>query len=394
LGAVTDPRSQVTAYAYDGLSNLNRQVSPDTGTTVNTFDAAGNLLTQTDAKGQVTTYAYDALNRITSITFQDGIRQTYAYDQGANGIGRLSSITETDAANAVAGQTQYAYDPKGRVLSEVRTLAGSAYTTAYAYDSAGRLAGVTYPSGRTVAYGFDALGRIAQVTTSKGPATQTVVASVAYQPFGGVKGYTLGNGQSHTRSYDLDGRIAIYSLGAKQFSLGFDAASRISSIAEVGNAVNTNHYGYDALDRLTQALLPNTNFGYAYDAVGNRQLKSAGAATELYTYAPTSNQLVWITSGTGARRDFWFDANGSTLGDGANQYSYDARGRLIRATSVLGTTDYQVNALGQRVRKANPGGDTVFHYDTRGRLIAESDSLGAVKREYLYLNDIPVAVIQ
>ena len=37
-------------------------------------------------------------------------------------------------------------------------------------------------------------------------------------------------------------------------------------------------------------------------------------------------------------------------------------------------------------------GDTIFHYDTRGRLIAETDSAGALRREYLYLHDTPVAV--
>ena len=221
-----------------------------------------------------------------------------------------------------------------------------------------------------------------------------MVANVAYQPFGGVKSYTLGNGQSYTRSYDLDGRIASYSLGAKQFNLGFDAASRIASIAEYGNAINTNNYGYDALDRLTQALLPNKSVNYAYDAVGNRLLRTVGANTDLYAYASTNNQLVSITTVSGPLRSFQFDANGSTLGDGANQYAYDARGRLIRAMSAWGSTDYQVNALGQRVRKSGTGADAVFHYDTRGRLIAESDPGGAVRREYLYLNDVPVAVIQ
>jgi YD repeat-containing protein len=40
-------------------------VSPDTGTTTNTYDAAGNLLTKTDARGAVATYTYDVLNRVT-----------------------------------------------------------------------------------------------------------------------------------------------------------------------------------------------------------------------------------------------------------------------------------------------------------------------------------------
>jgi YD repeat-containing protein len=67
---------------------------------------------------------------------------------------------------------------------------------------------------------------------------------------------------------------------------------------------------------------------------------------------------------------------------------------MMRAVSTAGTTGYQVNALGQRVRKTNGSGDTVFHYDTRGKLIAESDAAGALKREYVYLGDIPVALIK
>src|SRR5882762_4862725 len=175
LTQVTDPRSLVTGYTVDGLGNLTQQSSPDTGTTVNTYDAAGNLLTQTDAKGQVTTYAYDALNRVTLITFHDGSKQTYAYDQGPNGIGRLSSIVETDPALQVTSQIAYAYDLHGRVVSETRTVSGIAYVLGYSYDSAGRLTGLTYPSGRTVTYAFDALGRVNQVNTTKGTATQIVV---------------------------------------------------------------------------------------------------------------------------------------------------------------------------------------------------------------------------
>jgi hypothetical protein len=36
----------------------------------------------------------------------------------------------------------------------------------------------------------------------------------------------------------------------------------------------------------------------------------------------------------------------------------------------------------------------VFLYDLRGHLVAETSPAGAVKREYIYLNDIPLAVIQ
>ncbi len=395
LVSVTDPRNLATSYTYDGLGNLNQQQSPDTGGTASSYDDAGNLLTQTDAKGQVTTYAYDALNRVTSITFHDGSRQAYVYDQGQNGVGRLTRITETDANQLVVAITAYAYDPHGRPTQETRTIGGIAYVTAYEYDAAGRLTGTTYPSGRQVSFNLDSLGRILEVWSAPaGGTAQAVATNVAYRPFGGVQGYTLGNGQSVVRGYDQDGRIASYTLGAQTFAIGYDAASRVSFISDAANPANANTYGYDAMDRLTSAAIPNNQYSYVYDKVGNRTSKTVGSSTDTYAYSATSNRIASITAQAGAVRNFTFDPNGSTTDDGVNQYAYDARGRMAGSAGALGATTYQVNALGQRVRKTNASGDTVFHYDTKGRLIAESGPGGGMRREYLWLGDIPLAVVQ
>ena len=392
---VTDPRSLATAYTVDGLGNLTQQTSPDSGASVNTYDVAGNLHTQRDAKAQLTTYAYDVLNRVALITFHDGSKQTYGYDQGDGGIGRLTSITERNAGNEQTSLSAYVYDPKGRVTSETRTLAGVQYKTAYSYDSFGRLSGMTYPSGRTLAYDFDAVGRVSGITTTKpGESPQTVVSNVAYHPFGGVKGYTLGNGQVYSRSIDQDGRIASYTLGPQSFAIGYDAASRIAFISDLWNPANSNTYDYDNLDRLISAVLPGTPYAYGYDAVGNRTSRTAGSSTDTYAYSNTSNRIASIMPTSGPVRNFVFDANGSTTADGINTYTYDVRGRMSQAASSIGTTTYQVNALGQRVRKTNSLGDKVFHYDTKGRLIAETDAAGTLKREMFYLGDIPVAVFQ
>jgi YD repeat-containing protein len=402
LTQVTDPRNLVTTYTVDGLGNLTEQISPDTGRTQYTeHDAAGNLRTQVDAKLQVTQYTYDALNRVTSITFHDGSKQTYAYDQGANGIRRLSSITETNSENQITSVIAYAYDQHGRVTSETRTVSAVQYVVAYHYDNSGRLDQITYPSGRTVNYAFDDLGRVSGVTTTKpGDQAQSVVSNVEYHPFGGVKGYTLGNGQVYTRGIDLDGRISSYTLPkpgfeppVQSFGIGYDAASRIEFISQDGLPLNS--YGYDNLDRLTSASLPaSTVYGYTYDAVGNRTSRIAGS-TQDYAYSSTSNRIASITpAGGGPVRNFFFDANGSTTADGNNTYDYEARGRMMRATSALGVTNYQINALGQRIRKTNSQIDRVFHYDTGGRLIAETDPGGGTKRELIYLGDIPVGVVQ
>jgi YD repeat-containing protein len=290
----------------------------------------------------------------------------------------------------------YAYDLHGRTISETRTINSVQYALAYSYDPFGRLSGLTYPSGRTVSYLFDAVGRIKQVTTKPpaGSDAQVAASDISYQPFGGVKSFTFGNGQTYTRGFDRDGRISSYSLGAQTFAIGYDAASRISLIADTDNAANLNSYMYDDLGRLIGAVVPGTPFAYTYDAVGNRTSKTVGSAKDTYVYSTTSNQLSSITTQAGSARDFTFDANGSTTSDGVNQYAYDTRGRMVQSSGALGVTRYQINALGQRVRKSHAADDRVFVYDTWGHLIAEVDPSGGLKREYIYLNDIPLAVIQ
>jgi len=61
--------------------------------------------------------------------------------------------------------------------------------------------------------------------------------------------------------------------------------------------------------------------------------------------------------------------------------------------AIAGTSTFQVNALGQRVQKTTSSGDSVFVYDLSGHLIEQADATGTVKRELLYLGDIPVGVV-
>ena len=55
--------------------------------------------------------------------------------------------------------------------------------------------------------------------------------------------------------------------------------------------------------------------------------------------------------------------------------------------------EYVYNGKGERVQKTAGGTTTIFHYDATGLLIAESDALGNVSREYVYLNVQPLAIL-
>jgi YD repeat-containing protein len=108
--SVTDPRSLVTGYTTDGIGNTTTQASPDTGTTTQTFNAAGLTATRRDARNVTATYSYDALNRLTRIIYAgtgfSSLTDTYVYDQGPNGIGRLTSMTYSGGSTTWSSPTK------------------------------------------------------------------------------------------------------------------------------------------------------------------------------------------------------------------------------------------------------------------------------------------------
>lgn len=386
--SVRDPRLLTTTYTVNGLGDRKAVSSPDSGNAGNTYDAAGNLKTATDARNQVTRYDYDVLNRVTNVQLHDNSAQVYAYDTGLNGIGRLSSITERDASAVVQTVLTFHYDTLGRVRRAVRTVGGRDFEIAYGYDSLGRLETLTYPSGRVLTHSYDPLGRVSGLTTAAvSQAAQPVVSGVQYFPFGGVSQFLYANGQTFRRGFDRDGRTDLYTLGARTFNVGYDRADQIETIRDQADAAQTNFYDYDGLGRIFTATLPSTSYGYRHDAVGNRTRVIMGS-TVSYDYPTTNNRL---TAVGGVSRGF--DNNGSVTSMPANTFGYDVRGRMRTNQGAAGTTNYQVDALGLRIRKTNAQGDTVFVYDTAGRLLSENAPNGVVLKEYIYLGDIPVAVV-
>ncbi|MFN9972628.1 MAG: RHS repeat domain-containing protein, partial [Phycisphaerae bacterium] len=58
------------------------------------------------------------------------------------------------------------------------------------------------------------------------------------------------------------------------------------------------------------------------------------------------------------------------------------------------STSFLVFSVGERIVMTNPQGDTLYQFDAQGRLISETSASGTPRREYIYLGDAPVAVIQ
>jgi YD repeat-containing protein len=83
----------------------------------------------------------------------------------------------------------FAYDEAGRLASETRVISSATHVTGYSYNSAGDLAGMTYPGGLNVSFNRDAGDQISGISIDG----QTLVSAVIHRPFGPLKSATLGS---------------------------------------------------------------------------------------------------------------------------------------------------------------------------------------------------------
>jgi len=244
-----------------------------------------------------------------------------------------------------------------------------------------------------VRYGYDTLGEVTGVwVTPTGGAEQVVASGVTWLPFGPILTYTLGNGQTVSRTDDASYNVTAVLSPALELRFTLDYMGNIKAVTETSGASAT--YLYDPLYRLTSV---NDATGkaietYTYNPTGDRLSKTApGAYTGAYKYqAPTH----WLTAtGTASRT---YDANGNTTGNAAAGtvwgYGYNGRNRMTvvqQGGSTVGT--YVYNANNERVAKTASKVTTRFVYDDASQLVSEAS--GTTRREYVAIGGLPVAVL-
>src|SRR6185437_6951555 len=150
---------------------------------------------QTGSATQTISYCYDALHRVTGKAYSAQTCQngqlpvgtavvSYIYDQGTNGVGRMTSLADQ------AGTGTYAYDVMGRIASEQRTIAGISKSMSYSYNLDGTLSTATYPSGAVITYTPSGAGRMLSVVDTTNAINYATTAT--YTPDGSLNGFVSG----------------------------------------------------------------------------------------------------------------------------------------------------------------------------------------------------------
>lgn len=279
-------------------------------------------------------------------------------------------------------------------------MAGVVYITAYAYDAADTLKGITYPSGDTATYQLNALGQVSEIDAVIGGSAKTLASGIQYLPFGSWTRLTLGNGVITTRAFDTDYRIgSIVSGSVLSRSYGYDQRNNITSITDALRPGRTQALTYDAIGELTNATGIYGSLGYFYNGSSGDRTRATAVlpANTNYIYPTTSHKLS-STSGLLGPTNYSYDPAGNLTGKGTTTYTFNNAGRLA-AISGSGSPQYLYNAIGQRVEKTVTSGllggvhtSTVFSYDQSGLLLREGTATGALGSEYFYIYGEPLAL--
>ena len=379
LWQVTDSRGLVTTYTYNGFGDAVQQSSPDTGTTSYSYDSAGRQTAQTRANGVVVNYGWDKLDRRTT-RIAGAASETFEYDQGTYGKGRLTRVTDA------TGSTAYTYAADGQITQQVNIISGNTFTTTWGYNAAGQLTSMSYPNGTALSYTYDATGRLATLGSNI-VGWSTIANSFLYQPATDARyAWRHGNGVPRTYTQDSDKRLTQLAAGIVQsLTYAWNNTDTLASISDAAWPATTSSFAYNAADRLSGVTRSGDDQSFTLDGVGNRTAQTRAGLPYSYTLGTTDNRVAAVSGSIS--RSYSFDAVGNLVaetGPGVNRgFQYDAFGRTSAFLQNGSTVaSYGNNALNQRTTKTVSGATSYFVHGPGGELLFES---GPQVTAYLWL---------
>jgi RHS repeat-associated protein len=449
LTTVTQGTQSPRTFAYDSLKRLSSAWNPESGTISYQYDENGSLLVKTDARGVSAHYSYDALSRATRRWYNGSSSLTattnnnpalpsgvgasdevnYAYDSTtiANGKGRLASVSSSVSSYSYSG-----YDALGRALGGTQAIGSHDYSiTNVAYDRAGHIISMKYPSNRTVTNVFDNAGRLQSFSGNLGDGApnertySSITGSNTYDAAGHLTQEQFGTTTPiyNKLNYNTRGQLVAVLASTSGDDATFDRGKIANDYGTTDNNGNlkqqtvyitsqtywNQRYGYDSLNRLTSVgeYLNGSSEAawqqsYNYDRWGNRLINNNSSATwgdginnVVATVDPVSNQMYASgdTSLPMNQRQVQYDFAGNQTKDNLTSNgtrTYDAENRMISATdSSNHTSTYSYDGGGRRVKRKVSDTETWQVYGLGGELIAEyaaNASASTPQKEYGYRN--------
>jgi RHS repeat-associated protein len=400
LNVVRTPTSTVD-FNYDARDNLVEMIDPS-GTTKNTYDAAGRLSSHTDSNGHTVSYAYDAAGNLTTLTYPPGNKRVnYTYDN----LNRLSTVT----IDWISGKPsmRYIYDDASRVD---RVEHFNAMETDYSWDDANRLIGIDHDGATNlVEYSFllDGNGNRVRESISPEPLISGDAVpddtSFAYN----LQRNRLTKTSTHSYAYDSENQLTA-TLDTLRNRYTYDNEGQLAGKDSVDYTFDDAHrlvqrggdsFIYDGVGNRLKAIRNGMESQYIYDAAGNllAEANASGQITRYYIYG--AGLTAMATGGT--YYVYHFDGTGHTVAltnasnEAVNRYAYSPYGIVLNEEQSINQPFKYAGQVGIFTEDDNLYYMRARYYDAEvGRFISE-DPAGYVDGPnlYAYVGGNPVSYV-
>ncbi len=402
----TDSGNLVTQYGYDDKAAhsgyiTNRIIDANGNVKETVFDKYGRKIkeisagpesedaeTKSDDEKMTTKYEYDK-SRVSEITRNDGTKEKYTYDV----LGQVRRVDYYDATDDTSVPStkylEYKYDELGNVTQESIYHGKKETTTAYTFDSMGRIATMTQGSlakgGVQTTYAYNGADQVTAVTYVKGVDENNTVQERTL-------GYT----------YDNYGRISAITL-----KTGNEAAKKVREYiynndnGELDSTKDFRDFENNADDYIKTAYTMNklgltTNITYT----DHKNEKDTGTKKEEYTMAYDKrgyikSETAYTNYGTSnddaktVEKKYEYDKVGrlvkATVGDDVKEYTYDKVGNRVTMSDGKDTFKYGYNQFNQLMSVTkNDKEYTKYTYDDRGNQLTEKQLYMTVDADKYY----------
>jgi len=378
-----DAQGRRTLYEYDDFGRRVVETSPVTGRMTLRYDAADRLIEKTASDGGRTLIVRDALGRATRVQAEG---EDARIEWGPQNRPLRISYKE--------GEERFAYDANARLTEHTRLIDGHRFVTRYAYDALGRMASKTLPDGQVLGYRYNGAmhakpGVLAGIVR-EGLIDVPIVSDLnrPEERFAD-RGFSFGNGLSHHRVLDSQGRpIEVGSAQAGQSRLRWDDGAGRSGQADPQVTYGGAESG---------AVLPA-------ESARRWQAKWSFTLGQLGT-GPTAKAQALSVLIPETVADQRFDSRGRLVEDAQRRYVWDGMDRLVEVRAKQGdgsdslVARYRYNVFGERIAKVvyaggNAQGKVSYFFYDGSELTAEADASGQVTREYVHIDSRPVAMLE
>ncbi|NTX51806.1 RHS repeat-associated core domain-containing protein [Myxococcus sp. CA039A] len=378
LRKARDSANNEVLFEYDSWGRRTRQVDPDSGEDLTTFNPFGDVVQTRDGNGTVTQFQHDAHGRVVRFDSTKDGRSTFEWDQGAHAKGRMTTSTRhgdlsTTLDDIVVG---YAFDSQGRPETETWSIETRLYTLSRTYDAHGRPSQLTYPSVQgqalRVEHGYSSWN--GQLTVVKEPGTSGTVhwRADAVTKLGQLSQETFGNGVVTRRLYDVLGRLKfidskLQPAGTPIQALAYDYESNGNLRTRHDRIAKTSEsFAYDALDRITRwSVTQNCNtsiLSYGYDDLGNLTSRTVAQGTGVggtYTYGAGTAGPHAITGS--AEGTYTYDSGGNQLEAPGRSAQFTGFRLPSSITDGVKTVSFRYDALQRRAVKQSTDGSVTSY---------------------------------